>query len=47
MRKVIKKWGHSLAILLTVDEAKAYNLKKGEIIEIEIKKIEGEQIGNN
>lgn len=39
MRKIIKQYGNSLVIVLNSEDAKAYKLREGDIIEIEIKKL--------
>lgn len=37
MKKIIKKWGDSLVIRLSPEEVKIFNLKEGDIIEIDDK----------
>ncbi len=39
MKKIIKKWGDSLIISLTSEDARIYNLKKGDVVDIEIAKV--------
>lgn len=39
MKKIIKTWGNSLGILLDSEDIKIYNLKKGDLVDIEIVKI--------
>ncbi len=38
MKKFIKKYGDSLVINFTKDERKMYQLKEGDVIEVEIRK---------
>jgi len=38
MKKIVKKYGSSFVILLNYEEMKIYNLKEGDIIEVDIKK---------
>lgn len=38
MKKIIKKYGNSLVILLDVDDIKIYKLKEGDVIDIKLKK---------
>lgn len=35
MQKRIKKWGNSLVLIITSQEADVYGLKEGDIIEID------------
>lgn len=35
MKKKIQKWGNSLVILISSQEAEVYGLKEGDIIEID------------
>lgn len=39
MKKIIKKYGNAKVIRLSPDELKIYELETGDIIEIDIKKI--------
>ena len=39
MRKKIKKYGNSLVIVFTKEDAESYKLKEGNIIEIKFNKI--------
>ena len=39
MKKVIKRYGDSLIILLNKEDVKIYSLKEGDIIDIELIKI--------
>jgi antitoxin component of MazEF toxin-antitoxin module len=34
MKKIIKKWGDSLVIRFSPDDVKIFNLKEGDIVEI-------------
>ena len=36
MKKIAKKWGASLAILLTKEEREIYEIEEGDILEVEI-----------
>lgn len=36
MKKIAKKWGASLAILLTKEEREIYGIEEGDILEVEI-----------
>ena len=38
MKKIIKKTGNSLCITIDAEDAKIYDLKEGDVIDIEIKK---------
>ncbi len=38
MKKIVKKYGNSNVITLDAEDMKIYNLKVGDIIDIEIKK---------
>ena len=38
MKKIIKKTGNSLIILLNVEDVKIYDLKEGDIVDIELTK---------
>ena len=38
MKKIVKRWGGSYIIRLTPEEMKAYGLKEGDTLEVEIKK---------
>lgn len=38
MKKIVKKYGSSFVILLDYEDMKIYNLKEGDIIDIELKK---------
>ena len=40
MKKQIKSWGNSLIILLNSEDSLVHNLKKGDIIDFEIKTID-------
>jgi len=37
MKKIVKKWGASIVIRFTPEEAKIFNLKEGCVIEIDDK----------
>ena len=39
MRKIIKSYGNSHIILLNSEDMKVYSLKIGDVVEIEIKKM--------
>ena len=39
MRKIIKKYGDSLVIVINSEDSKAYNLQEGDIIEISLEKV--------
>jgi len=39
MKKIIRKWGDSIVIRLTPEEAEIYELKKGDVVDIEICKL--------
>lgn len=41
MKKIVKKWGSSLVIVFDKEDVGILKLKEGNIIELEIKKIEG------
>lgn len=43
MKKIIKKWGDSAVIILTPEELKIYNIKIGDILELEINKYKPEK----
>ena len=47
MRKMIKKWGNSAGIVLTVEDLKLWDLKIGDVIDISdivvVKKKRGEK----
>ena len=43
MKKILKMWGDSLIIRISPDDAKIYKIKKGDYIDIEIKKIKKEK----
>jgi len=36
MKKIIKKYGNSLVIVLNEDDRKIYGLKEGDVLDIEI-----------
>lgn len=38
MKKIIKKYGNSLVIIFNSEDSKIYNLKEGDIINLEISK---------
>lgn len=38
MKKIVKKWGDSLIVTISPEDAKIYNLKEGSIIDMEIKR---------
>ena len=38
MKKIIKKTGNSLCIILDAEDVKIYNFKEGDIIDVEIRK---------
>lgn len=38
MKKIIKKYGTSTVIVLTVDDLEVYNLKVGDVVDIELVK---------
>lgn len=38
MKKIVKKWGSSLVIVLNKEEQDIYDLSEGVVIDIEIKK---------
>lgn len=38
MKKIIKKYGNSLILLLNNEDIKIYKLKEGDIIDINLKK---------
>ena len=38
MKKIIKKYGNSLVIVLDTEDSVVYNFKEGDIVEIDIKK---------
>ena len=37
MKKIVKKFGNSFVIILNKEDKRIYNLKEGDIVEIEIK----------
>lgn len=39
MRKIIKKYGDSLVVVINSEDSKAYGLKEGDIVEISIEKV--------
>ena len=39
MKKILKKWGNSLVIVLTPEDAKVYDIQEGDFIELTITKI--------
>ncbi len=39
LRKILKKWGKSYIILLNKEDVKTLNLKEGDIIDFEIKRL--------
>lgn len=41
MKKVIKKWGHSLVIVITKEDKEILHLKEGDVIDVEIRKEKG------
>ena len=43
MRKIIKKYGSSHVIILNPEDLKIYNLKEGDIVDLEVCKINGDQ----
>jgi len=38
MKKIIKSWGGSLGILLDSEDVKIFNLKVGDIVDLEFRK---------
>jgi len=42
MKKLVKKWGDSLVIVLDKEDIQIYELNEGDVIDIEIKKAEDE-----
>lgn len=40
MRKIVKRWGDSLIILLDAEDCKIYDLEVGDIVNIEFTKIQ-------
>ena len=40
LKKIVKKYGNSLVLVLSPDEVKIIDLKEGDIVEIGIKNIE-------
>ena len=44
MQKIVKKWGDSLLIHLDPEDRKIYGLEEGDIVEVEIKKINNQLI---
>lgn len=38
MKKIIKKWGDSLVIRISPEEAKVLKIKQGDIVSVTIKK---------
>ena len=40
MRKQIKKWGNALIISFSAEEKAIYDIKEGDIIEMEVKFVE-------
>lgn len=36
MKKIIKKWGSSLVIVLTKEETKILDLQEGDVVDIDI-----------
>lgn len=48
MRKIVKKYGEAFVITFTKEERETLNLKKGDILEIDFKKVDSEiEVGNN
>ena len=43
MKKIVKKWGASLIIVLDEEMAKIYNIEEKDILEFEIKNVEKRQ----
>ena len=41
MKKIVKRWGASLIILLNSEDVQVYNLKEGDVVDIELVKING------
>jgi hypothetical protein len=39
MKKILKHWGNSLIIILSKEDKKIYNLKEGDIVDIEMVKL--------
>jgi len=39
MKKIIKKTGNSLCIIIDAEDAKIYELKEGDVVELTITKI--------
>jgi antitoxin component of MazEF toxin-antitoxin module len=35
MKKIVKKWGDSFVVILSREDMKIYNLKEGDILDIE------------
>ena len=45
MKKIIKKTGNSLCIILDKEDCKIHNLEEGNIVELELTKLEISQNG--
>ncbi len=39
MKKILKKWGNALGILVNKEEQKIYDLKEGSIVEVDPNKV--------
>ena len=40
MKKIIKKLGNSTVIIITKDDKRIYNLKEGDVIELELVRVQ-------
>lgn len=43
LKKVIKKWGNSLVIVLSNEERSINNIDEGDIVDIQMRKVKGDK----